>query len=186
MPSRFTTLCLALVLPLAATANTDRSGHHRHDMPAQPYAGQQQREIKSLPDAEIAALLKGDGMGYAKAAELNGYPGPAHVIELADALALDDSQRAATRQLMHQHKARARELGAALVEAERQLDRAFAHRHIDERLLSTLTQRVAELQAQLRSEHLATHLAQTRLLTPQQVHRYNEMRGYAAAGGTTE
>lgn len=183
MKPRFAPLCLALALPLAAEANP---GHHAHDAPPQPYAGQQQRDIKSLPDTEVAALLKGDGMGYAKAAELNGYPGPAHVIELADALALDEAQRAATQQLMQQHKARARELGASLVEAERQLDRAFAHRHIDEQRLSSLTRRAAELQAQLRSEHLATHLAQTRLLTPLQVQRYNEMRGYAAAGGTPE
>ena len=182
MTHRFPSRCLALALPLAAAANTGVSAHHGHGQPAQPYAGQQQREIKALSDTEITALLKGDGMGYAKAAELNGYPGPAHVAELADALALDDSQRSATQQLLQQHKRRARELGAALVEAERRLDRAFAHRHIDEQRLSLLTREVADLQAQLRNEHLATHLAQTRLLTPQQVQRYNEMRGYATAG----
>src|SRR5688500_491116 len=44
-----------------------------------PYAGQQSRDIKSLSEQEIAALLAGQGAGLAKAAELNGYPGPAHV-----------------------------------------------------------------------------------------------------------
>ena len=48
-----------------------------------PYAGQQARAIKSLSDEDIAALLKGEGMGMAAAAELNGYPGPAHVLQLA-------------------------------------------------------------------------------------------------------
>lgn len=186
MTPRHAVLCLALALPWAAMANTDAHGHHGQHSPSQPYAGQQQREIKSLSQAEVDALLKGDGMGYAKAAELNGYPGPAHVLELADALALDDAQRAATQQLMHAHKQRARELGAALVEAERHLDRAFAHRHIDEQRLAGLTEQAARLQAQLRAEHLATHLAQTRLLTPEQVRHYGEMRGYAAPAGSPQ
>ena len=46
------------------------------------YAGQQDREIKSLSAAELHDLAEGRGMGMAKAAELNHYPGPAHVIEL--------------------------------------------------------------------------------------------------------
>jgi hypothetical protein len=41
-----------------------------------PYAGQQTGTIKALSDEDITALLKGDGMGFAKVAELNGYPGP--------------------------------------------------------------------------------------------------------------
>jgi hypothetical protein len=52
-----------------------------------PYAGQERHDIKSLSPQEVTALLAGQGAGFAKAAELNGYPGPAHVIELADQLA---------------------------------------------------------------------------------------------------
>ena len=36
----------------------------------------------------MADLRAGRGMGLALAAELNGYPGPAHVLELADKLDL--------------------------------------------------------------------------------------------------
>src|ERR1043166_1905183 len=43
-----------------------------------PYAGQQSREIKSLSDQEIDGLKNARGLGLAKAAELNGYPGPRH------------------------------------------------------------------------------------------------------------
>ena len=39
---------------------------------ANPYAGQQKRIIKALSDADIQALQNGEGMGLAKAAELNG------------------------------------------------------------------------------------------------------------------
>jgi hypothetical protein len=41
-----------------------------------PYAGQEKRAVKTLsPDEEIQALLNGRGMGLAKVAELNHYPG---------------------------------------------------------------------------------------------------------------
>ena len=61
-----------------------------------PYAGQEARSIKALSADEIEGLLAGKGMGFAKAAELNGYPGPAHVLELAQQLRLSDEQTAAT------------------------------------------------------------------------------------------
>ena len=51
------------------------------EMPVTPYAGQQVRQVKALSDEDIAAHRKGEGMGMAKAAELN-YPGPAHFGEL--------------------------------------------------------------------------------------------------------
>src|ERR1041385_4623917 len=57
-----------------------------------PYAGQQSREIKSLSDQEIDGLKNARGLGLAKAAELNGYPGPMHVLELADALNITGDQ----------------------------------------------------------------------------------------------
>ena len=53
-----------------------------------PYAGMQARSIKALSEQQIADLKAGRGMGLALAAELNGYPGPAHVLEVADQLGL--------------------------------------------------------------------------------------------------
>jgi hypothetical protein len=64
---------------------------------ATPYAGFQQRTVKALSEQEIADLRAGRGMGLALAAELNGYPGPAHVLEKADALGLSSAQRAKFR-----------------------------------------------------------------------------------------
>jgi len=147
-----------------------------------PYAGQQHREIKSLPAAEVADLLGGQGMGLAKAAELNGYPGPAHVLEHAQALALTPQQRSASEILMQRHKARAREMGFALVEAERALDQAFASKQVDAALLTRLTANIGAQQAQLREEHLRTHLEQTALLDKGQIDRYQQLRGYSAGG----
>ena len=148
-----------------------------------PYAGQQERDIKSLSDQEVRDLLEGQGMGLAKAAELNGYPGPAHVIEHAKALSLSGQQLEASSELMRKHKSRAKEIGARLVAAERGLDQAFASRSIDEKQLAQLTAEVARLQGELREEHLRTHLAQTELLDAGQVQRYAVLRGYAAGAG---
>ena len=150
---------------------------------ASPYAGQEQRAIKALSDQEISALLDGRGAGFAKAAELNGYPGPMHVLELADRLELSAEQRSATQRLMAEHKQRARSLGAALVNAERELDLIFAQRSAAPDAVDAATRRVALLQAELRTEHLKTHLAQTALLSPQQVRRYSALRGYDDAAG---
>jgi Spy/CpxP family protein refolding chaperone len=148
-----------------------------------PYAGEQAREIKALSPSEIKALHQGAGMGYAKAAELNGYPGPLHVLELARPLQLTPQQRDATEQLMVQHKATARGLGSQLVDAERALDTAFASKQIDAQGIAQLTQRIGSLQATLRAEHLQTHLRQTALLNPEQIASYQSLRGYDKPSG---
>ncbi len=53
-----------------------------------PYMDLQGREIKALSGDEKAALLNGDGMGFALAAELNHYPGPQHILELQEEIGL--------------------------------------------------------------------------------------------------
>jgi hypothetical protein len=152
-------------------------------IPSTPYAGQQQRAIKSLSDSDVAGLLAGNGATLAKAAELNGYPGPAHVLELARELRLSEDQAKTTRALMEQHKREASRLGAALVEAERHLNSLFAKREATTDAIDKATARVGELQARLRAEHLNTHLAQTALLNPHQVQRYASLRGYDSPSG---
>jgi hypothetical protein len=64
-----------------------------------PYAGMENRGPKALSEQQIEDLRGGRGMGMALAAELNGYPGPVHVIELARALDLSEAQRGRTQAL---------------------------------------------------------------------------------------
>lgn len=59
----------------------------------------QARLVKALSDQQIADLRAGRGIGMALPAELNGYPGPLHVLELADALGLTPEQRGRMRSL---------------------------------------------------------------------------------------
>ena len=62
-----------------------------------PYIGQESREIKALSEQEVDAYLNGKGMGYAKAAELNQYPGPRHVLDMAEQLDLTEEQSKKTQ-----------------------------------------------------------------------------------------
>ena len=80
-----------------------------------PYSGEEVREIKSLSPNEVTMYLTGAGMGLAKAAELNRYPGPMHVLELASELELSDEQRAKTQKLFTETKADARRIGEEVV-----------------------------------------------------------------------
>jgi Spy/CpxP family protein refolding chaperone len=144
-----------------------------------PYAGHESRAISSLSADDITALLGGEGWGLAKPAELNGYPGPRHVLELADALRLTAEQRTSVQASYARMKARAQQLGAHYVEAEKALDETFTSGSAD---AGGLTERVAhaeKLRAELRLTHLNAHLEVARLLSLEQRQRYMELRGYA-------
>lgn len=143
-----------------------------------PYAGEEERRIKSMSPEEIAALTRGDGMGFAKAAELNQYPGPKHVLELADKLELSALQKQQTVALFAAMQAEAVELGKRLIGAEAELDRLFAAGAIDGASLEAQLALIGELRSQLRFVHLEAHLQQKSILNRHQVARYVALRGY--------
>jgi Spy/CpxP family protein refolding chaperone len=145
-----------------------------------PYAGQQQRPIKALSEEDMRDLEEARGMGLAKAAELNSYPGPVHVLQLAKEIELSASQRAATEALYADMRGKAQALGRRIIEAERALDQAFAAGRIEPATLRAQVDTIAMLQGELRAVHLGTHLAQRALLTPEQVARYDRLRGYGS------
>jgi Spy/CpxP family protein refolding chaperone len=155
---------------------------------ASPYTGLQARPVKALSAERRAGLLTGAGLGYAMAAELNGHPGPKHVLELASVLELTPEQAAEVTAGFERMRAEAVRLGAAIVAAEEQLDRRFAHRHLDAAALAELTAEIARLEGELRFVHLRAHLETDAVLTAEQRARYAELRGYgeAAAGGASE
>ncbi len=144
---------------------------------ATPYAGQQTREISSLSADDIAALKAGEGWGLAKPAELNGYPGPAHILELAQQLNLSDAQLSAVRASYATMNAAAKTLGADLIAAEAAVDAAFRSNTTQIDLRAALA-RTEAARARLRETHLSAHLDVTPLLTDEQRQRYADLRGY--------
>jgi Spy/CpxP family protein refolding chaperone len=145
-----------------------------------PYAGEEARPIKSLSPQQIDGYLNGRGMGLAKAAELNSYPGPMHVLELKAQLGLTREQSEATQRAFDEMKSRATRLGRAIVERERELDELFAKRTIDERAMDEKVLEIGRLGAELRAAHLRAHLRMREVLTPEQIDEYDRLRGYRA------
>ena len=143
-----------------------------------PYTSFEGREIKALSQDQIDNLRSGQGMGFALAAELNGYPGPKHVLELRDELDLTDEQLHKSEDVFAAMKASAEALGHRVVEEERALDQLFASHTIDAENLAQQVATVAELQGQLRTVHLQAHLEMMKILSHQQIASYVELRGY--------
>lgn len=144
----------------------------------QPYAGLEARAIKALSEQEIADLRAGRGMRLALAAELNGYPGPMHALELGDVLGLSEQQRDKMQELLAAMKAEAIPLGERLIAQEADFNRQFADRTITEASLAAAIDAIGATQAALRRTHLRYHLLTRDVLTPGQVQRYAELRGY--------
>lgn len=178
MPTRSLALVLSLLLVLAAGFPVAQE--HGHAGPPSPYAGLETRAIKSLSAADIEELRRGSGWGLALAAELNGIPGPAHLLELRDALALTPDQTAAIETIFAEMQAEAIAAGERLIAAEAALEFAFADGGLDEARLRALVDAAAAARAELRFVHLARHLSMPPLLTEEQIARYGELRGYGA------
>jgi hypothetical protein len=190
---RLSVRCFALTFlamqPMAAQEHSNQPAQsHSPALPAataSPYAGMQTRAIKALSDQQIADLRAGRGMSMALPAELNGYPGPIHVLEHADELALTADQLQRTQTMYESMKAETIPLGERLIAQEMQLDRDFANRSITSEALAQGTSAIAQTQAALRTAHLRYHLAQAELLTSEQLQHYAELRGYGSPVGIT-
>ena len=154
--------------------------------PHQPYAPLQSRAIKALSDDQISDLEAGRGMGFALSAELNGYPGPRHVLDFAERLGLTQTQLGRTEALFASMQAETIYLGKNLILQERLLDQMFADKVADRIALSTMAAEIGETQGKLRAAHLRYHLTMAELLTPQQVKAYAQLRGYGEPSGVLD
>jgi hypothetical protein len=146
----------------------------------------QARAVKALSPQQIADLEAGRGMSLALAAELNGYPGPRHVLELADQLGLTDQQRADVQRLSAEMTAQAVPIGKKLISQEAELDQLFARRLLTTSSLSSATAAIGITQAELRNIHLKYHLMTSELLTTAQMQHYSRLRGYGEEGADTQ
>ena len=149
-----------------------------------PYAGQEKQAIKALSKERVEGLLAGQGIGYAKAAELNHYPGPRHVLDMAQTLGISPDQTKAIQRIFDAMQKRAIELGKQIVQKEKRLDELFASKRIGPQKLAPLTEEIGRLDGTLRAIHLQAHLDATALLTPSQVEAYDNLRGYGGSAGS--
>jgi Spy/CpxP family protein refolding chaperone len=171
-----------LWIVMAVTLATVGAAKAQHASPS-PYTGLETRQVKALSDQQIADLKAGRGMGLALPAELNGYPGPVHVLELGDRLGLTKEQNTRVQELHAAMKAETVPLGERLIAQETDLDRLFAAKSVTPASLQAVTVDIGSTQGALRAAHLRYHLSTLDILTPEQVRLYGELRGYGGPGG---
>lgn len=160
--------------PHHAAMAAQQNGHdHQHSATAS--AGP---ASAGLSEAQRAQYLNGEGMGMAKPAELNHYPGPRHVLDNSDRLKLSPQQLAATQALFSEVQQKAKALGRELVDREDELVRLFSTQTADEAPVNELTREIASLQGKLRGVHLSAHVRERKLLSAEQVRTYDELRNY--------
>ncbi len=165
-----------LVLMLIAAFSFSAADHSHKSK----YAGEEKREIKSLSETDIEELQNGKGWGLAKAAELNGVPGPVHLLEMKEEIELSAEQTRAIENIYMKMKQEAVPLGLKLIELERELNNHFANRTITNELLRQIVQKIAQVHGQLRYVHLSTHLKTPDILRSEQITLYNRLRGYSS------
>lgn len=177
---------LVLIITGLALGVAGTLGHQHltsHPQEHHAYAGQQTRQVSSLSADDIADLSAGRGWGLAKPAELNGYPGPAHVLELADELVLSAAQRESARRTFREMQDRAKDLGRALIDAEADIDALFTTSAASSAALDERLAAAEALRRRLRATHLIAHLEMTPVLTLEQRTIYSRLRGYEHGHG---
>lgn len=173
-------LAFAVAIAASSPAAAQRAA------PAQPYAGEQTRAVSTLSADDVELLLAGRGWGLAKPAELNGYPGPMHVLELADKLDLTEQQKKRVELIFKRMHLRAKSIGQRYVAAEAAIDQVFrSGAAYNAGTLVTQLRDTERLRAELRRTHLQAHVETTPILTEAQRKKYVELRGYGVGGEHT-
>lgn len=172
---RFSAILIAAAMSVHPALAEDSQHKHGH---ASPYAGQQARDIKALSREDVEELLRGGGWGLAKAAELNGMPGPIHVLDLTADLGQSPKQMVKVTHVCDEMRATAMTIGERFVAKEAELEARFRRGDIARGELTRLVEEIERMRAGLRVAHLAAHIEVTRILTKEQVAQYGRLRGY--------
>ncbi len=151
-----------------------------------PYAGQQSSSVRGLTEEEIATVRAGNGMALARPGEINGYPGPRHVLAMADELGLSEEQRSAVRSLESRVLAETVPLGERFLERYAALEGAFRDGTITQESLTERTAELGQVEGELRAAHLKYHLLTRPLLTEDQLVAYARLRGYGDGGAPAQ
>ena len=162
----------ALAVTLAVGIGLGAIGGHRA-MPTAEADGN-----SSVSTASIVVPMNGEDVS---GAERHLFPAPHTAIFMANELGLDAVQRRRLHELQEMLDSETATIGRRIHAEEARLDRAFMENMIDSGRIDGLTARIGALQAQLRAARLRSHLATRDLLSPEQLLRYAELRGFEAA-----
>ena len=173
---KFTNIVLALAL--AGLPAAAQEVHHDCTQMTGSNDAHAAMNKSGVSDEQRSQYLNGEGMGLAKAAELNHYPGPRHVLDIAEKLGLSPDQLAATRALFEDVHTKAQALGKQILAREDELGALFCEQHADADKVRQLTAEIANLQGQLRALHLTAHVHERGLLSTEQVAKYDALRTY--------
>lgn len=176
----------AIVAQEATPPGHHGGGEHAEDA-ATPLPGTRSPYADGYdPDAPLRALgaelveqiLLGQGASLALPAELNGLPGPRHVLGLADQLDLSPNQQTQVQDIFDRYLADAIPAGERYLAAAQALEEELRSGAISEEELSELVTEASRLEGELVTSHLTAHLRTAAILTPEQIAAYNQLRGY--------
>ena len=160
-------------ISLFAVASTSAPAQHAHTM--SPYAHTQSSEVSTLTPEEVRELRNGEGMGLARPAELNQFPGPKHLLELVADLDLNQAQLARIKAIRKKMKMRAIAKGKEILETESRLANLFASGHPSVEEMNRITEHLGIMRGQLQAIHMLAHIES---VTADQIEGYDRLRGY--------
>jgi hypothetical protein len=120
---------LASVISLVSVTTVFAQQHQhgeQHNNFRSPYAEQLDSPVRGLSSEEVNNLLNGKGAGYARMAELNGYPGLRHVLDLSSHLNLSSQQEKEIQAAFNLMQSQAKRIGKTIVSKEQELSESFA------------------------------------------------------------
>jgi Spy/CpxP family protein refolding chaperone len=135
--------------------------------------------IPSLTYEEYMNYKMGKDPGMAKAADMNNYPGPMHVLNWEKELKLSVNQKSQIQSIYDIMKKKTAEMGDLIFKEEKKLNDLFASGKANEGSIIYYSNKIGLLQGELRNTYLQAHLKTQQMLTIDQVKKYRKLRNYS-------
>ncbi len=132
-------------------------------------------QSQTIP-SDKESLEKSEGAGMASYADINGYPGPKHVLEMQEALKLTDDQIKDISAIIDEMSENARATGEIIIAKEQELELLFRLGKASESYTKQLATEIGSLRGTLGSVHLNAHIQAKSVLTKEQIATYMAMR----------
>lgn len=135
--------------------------------------------IRGMAKKDFEAFRDGKPMNFTRVAELNHYPNPATVLKFSKELKLNPNQVIQLKEINAYLQRKILDMGRIIIEEEKRLDDMFHSGQVDDGSLIYRTQQYGLYQGELRNAHLQAHLKTRKVLSAEQVKKYDQLCGYA-------